>query len=76
VPKSKISKPIFENQNSHIPYTLSQASCIFAARNRDYPVVYVHEVHAREVYAYEVYARKMHAHKMHVYEAHTHELRL
>jgi hypothetical protein len=42
-----------ENQNSHIPHTYSQASCTFAARNRDYPVVYVYEVHAREVYAYE-----------------------
>jgi hypothetical protein len=39
----------------------SQASCTFAARNRDYPVVYVHEVHAREIYAYEVYAREMYA---------------
>jgi hypothetical protein len=39
-------KTIFENQNSHIPHTYSQASRTFAARNRDSPVMYAHEVHA------------------------------
>ena len=71
---------IFENQNSHIPHTYSQASCTFAARNRDYPVVYAHEIHAYEVHAHEVYACEMHAHEvhaceMHVYEVHAHEVK-
>jgi hypothetical protein len=53
-------KTIFENQNSH---TYSQASRTLAARNKDYPVVYAHEIHAYEVHAHEVYAREMHAHE-------------
>jgi hypothetical protein len=60
--KSKVSKAIFEN------HTYSQASCNFAARNRDYPVVYVHEMHAREVYAYEVPAHEVYIHEMHALE--------
>ena len=64
VPKSKI-----ENQNSHIPYTYSQASCTFAAHNWDYP-----EACAYEIHAYKVYAREMHAYKVHTCEMHAHEI--
>ena len=51
----------------------------FAARNRDYPVVYAHSIHAYEVYACEVHAREMHPYEVHtcemlVYEVHTHEM--
>jgi hypothetical protein len=48
-----------ENQNSHIPYTYSQASCTFAARNRDYSVVYASEIHA-----YKVHTCEMHTHEI------------
>jgi hypothetical protein len=63
-------KTIFENQNSHIPHTYSQASCTFAARNRDYPVVYAHEIHSYEVHAHEVHAREIHAYEVHTCEMH------
>ena len=65
-------KTILENQISHIPHT-SQASCTFASRNRDYPVVYAHEIHAY-VDAYEVYAREMHAREIHAREVYTYEV--
>jgi hypothetical protein len=51
----------------------SQASCTFAARNRDYPIVYAHEVHAHKVYAREMHAHEVHTCEMHVYEVHTYE---
>src|SRR5436309_1356301 len=41
----------------------------FAARNRDYPVVYAHSIHA-----YEVYACEVHACEMHIYGVYTHEV--
>ena len=56
-------KTIPENQNSHIPHTYSQGSCTFAARNRDYPVVYAHEIHAYEVHVHGVHAREVHAYE-------------
>jgi hypothetical protein len=79
VPKSKIEnlqnhKTILENQNSHIPYIYSQVSCTFTARNRDYPVVYAHEVHAREMHAYEMHAYEVYAHKMYAREVHAYEM--
>jgi hypothetical protein len=74
-----VNKIILENQNSYIPYTYSQASCTFTARNRDYSVVCAHEVHdrevhAREIHAYEIHACEMHAYEMHAYEVHAREV--
>ena len=65
--------------HSYISHTYSQASCTFAAHNRDYPVVYTHEIHAHESHAYkvhacEVHAYVVHAHEAHVYEAHVYEV--
>jgi hypothetical protein len=78
VPKLKIEnhpnhKIILKNQNSHIPYTYSQTSCTFKARNRDYPVVCAYEIHAYKVHAREMHTCEMHVCEAHTYEAHTYE---
>jgi hypothetical protein len=61
----------FRKSNSHISHTCSQGSYTFAARrNRDYPLVYAHEIHACEVHAHQIHAHEVHAHEVHVHEVH------
>jgi len=53
---------------AHIPHTYSQASCTFAARNRDYLTVYALEIHAYEVHTCEMHVYGVHTHEMHACE--------
>ena len=65
---------ILENQNSHIPHIYSQASCTFAARNRDCPLVYTYEAHAHEAYAHKAHAYEMYVHEVHTREVYAYEI--